>query len=772
MNIANVLLEITGSSDDARRDLQQTAAELAAFDRIDAEAEADVETTGAKAKIAELRARLAALAKERVEIDVDVRRGFDDLIARGAASISAALQGLTGRLSGASEGFSDIFNRARIFGFSLTTLAGGVAVLVPIVIALAAALTAVVASLAAATAGAAALGIAFAALLGPAVVLGIGAVQHFKEQADVAGSAANRLQSAAEKLGSVFSRALGPAADAVFRGLTGALRAITPMVGRLEPVFTRLGQAVGDSFRAIGRELASPAWERFFSQMTSAAAKLSGPLTQGFIALARILRNIATAAMPFLIRGFQAMARSLQGLAAGTANAERLRGVIGGLVAHLRSWIGLAGAVGDVMISLFSAIAGEGKSIVDSLADGARSLADWIRSAEGQEQIRQFFSDIGPLVSALGELFGKLVVAALRFTQVMAPVLAPIVRGISQVVDAVNLLLGALLKIPAPIRGALGSITALVLGFGRLQGVRAVIAVIIGALGGLGGALRGVIGAVRSAFQGAVNAVRSVGGALVGAARAVVNLALAAVRARVGAYIAAGRALVNGIRAGIMAALGLVRAAAAAVARAGAAAVRGVTGAFSAAGRALIQAAANGVRAVIGAVRSAARSVAQAGAAALRGLVGAFTAAGQALMQGFLNGIQAVGDQIIATVEGIANDAKNALEGALDILSPSRVTYEIGAYFSEGFARGIRDAGRAAVAEARALALESLGSLQVAAVGPLVPTAAAAAAGSATSGVGPTYNTTVQPLAGGGSPDPNVLVGQLDAALRARGGFR
>ena len=33
------------------------------------------------------------------------------------------------------------------------------------------------------------------------------------------------------------------------------------------------------------------------------------------------------------------------------------------------------------------------------------------------------------------------------------------------------------------------------------------------------------------------------------------------------------------------------------------------------------------------------------------------------------------------------------------------------------------------------------------------------------------YDFTVQPLAGGGSPHPETLAAQLEAALRARGGL-
>lgn len=684
MNIANILLQITGNSDDARRDVQQTAAELAAFDSIDAEAELDVDTAIAKAKIASLKRDIATLSDITLDVDADT-----GLARAQIAALNAELAVQQQIVDAAGDAFSGAGGSASDFGFAIGGLTGKMGPLVIVVAAVAAAiagslvaaLVALTASLGAAVAALGALTIALGATLLPAIALGIGAFQRFKEQADQAGTPANRLKVAAQQLGQTFTRVLGPAADRVFDGLAKGMSALEPMLGRLRPAFTQFGEQVGRAFATIGRELANPAWARFFEQTIGSSSQLVGPLVSSFISLARVLRNIATAAMPFLVGGFRAMADGLRDLAKGTSDAGSLRATIGGLVDHLRSWLDLIGQVGRLTLGIFKGAAPAGKEFVDNLADGARNLADWANSAEGQAQIKQFFTDVLPLAQQVVGLVGDLTVAFIRFTQTAAPTLAVIVGGIRGFVQQLTALLG----VQSAVFGAL------------VSGAK-------GAAQGVASAFSGVVAAAKSAWSGA---------------RTALSRAISFVVHLPGGLVNAAQRIWSSVRGAV---------------------VRAISFVISLPGD------------LVGRARSIWTSVRSA-------LVRAIS---------FVIDLPAVSGLVSAarSIWEAINDALPDIDVNIDIhkpnisLSPAREMHptdmgrKIGRLLSEGIADKLQAISFPPIA-GRQLISANLDRLQPAAAGPAVSR---------------TYNTTVQPLAGGGSPDPNVLAAQLEAAIMARGG--
>lgn len=70
-------------------------------------------------------------------------------------------------------------------------------------------------------------------------------------------------------------------------------------------------------------------------------------------------------------------------------------------------------------------------------------------------------------------------------------------------------------------------------------------------------------------------------------------------------------------------------------------------------------------------------------------LSGAFTAAGSAAGDGLSAGILARKSSVIAAAQAVASAAASALKSALAIHSPSRLTYQVGAFFDQGLLNGI-----------------------------------------------------------------------------------
>ena len=86
--------------------------------------------------------------------------------------------------------------------------------------------------------------------------------------------------------------------------------------------------------------------------------------------------------------------------------------------------------------------------------------------------------------------------------------------------------------------------------------------------------------------------------------------------------------------------------------------------------------------------------------------------AGSALTEGFAQGIGKGSSAVEAAVKKIANQATNKLKTLLSIHSPSKVTEAYGAYFTQGFADGIRSSLVNAEKAAGALGLSAVRSLQ------------------------------------------------------------
>jgi phage-related protein len=476
LTIKDILLRITGDGDDARRELASLARDLAAFGAEEVEATASVDTLKARAELDRLEAQLNAIDGDDISVDANARVGgamaelaalraeisaidgkdIDIDVHRGLIERLRALGGEVGKIGNAlpdlSSGADESASSMSKLGVNIGAFSGRLSTMIPLLIS-AAPLVAglvvggagLVSSFAEAALGAGALGIAFGASLLPVIGLAIGAMKDWQANSKTAGTAAFALRQEFGRLGKAID--FGPAVHEVFRGMADGVRSIIPLVHSLGPAFKEFGAAVGNSFRMIGREFARPEWRQFFQFLIRSATTLAPILTFTFLQFGRILAHIAQAAMPFLIRGFRALNQALRGIADGTSNIKGLRRAIAPLVGQLRSWLRLAGAVSDLMLSFFSAAAPAGQRLVNWLARGADALASWVKSKEGRQQIQEFMNRLLPVVKELVPLVLKVALAFLQFGELMAPLMTAILMGLNLIADALNVVLDWMIKV-------------------------------------------------------------------------------------------------------------------------------------------------------------------------------------------------------------------------------------------------------------------------------------------------------------------------------------
>lgn len=101
---------------------------------------------------------------------------------------------------------------------------------------------------------------------------------------------------------------------------------------------------------------------------------------------------------------------------------------------------------------------------------------------------------------------------------------------------------------------------------------------------------------------------------------------------------------------------------------------------------------------------AAARSVGSAANFSSSSAVSAAKSAGANLTQGFASGISSRIGSVISAVNRVISAAVSRIRSGLKIHSPSKVTFEIGGYFGEGFSQGIRASLQQAQLSAAALA--------------------------------------------------------------------
>lgn len=824
-SVANLLLRITGDSDDARRDLEETAAELAAFGRQTAEAEAEVDTTAAKTALDLLQARLkeidgtsvdaqanldiakamidaetlsrelAALDRDDVDIDVDVKRSVIQRITTLSRSVGELgdqtdeTRGRLGRLTGAfgdgDNSINRLTGRLRLLLRLFPALVSGAG-------AVAGSLGGLIASLGRAILGAGSLATAFGATLLPVIALGIGAISRFKDTVDKAGSAAHELARVAGRAGEAFADMTKHGADRIFEGMAAALRDLTPMLSRLAPDFTRLGGAIGQAFRTLGKEFSNPAWERFFSFITRSAADLTPLITQAFIPLARILRNIATASMPFLLEAFRDLGRFLRGVAEDTGNISKLRDAIRPLIESTRAWVDLLGGIGSLFAGIMKAAGPFGDELVRYLADGARELGNWLRSGPGMQRVAEYFADILPLAKELVDFVAKLVRVFLQLGQLLAPIFTPFLRGVNEVLDALSSLLEVLNGIPAPIRGVIGTIAGLVLGFGKIKAAGKIAVgafnLVVGALRILGGAFGDVLGRIRTVVGNIVSAVRK---AFNAAKDAVVNAAKAIferVRTIFGNVLEAARRIWQNIRDAVRNAFTATRDAVVNILSSIFDRVRTVFGNILETARRIWQNVRETIATIFGNAREAVGNILSAMFTAvsnvlgniferfrtvlsnvlefIRGLAEKFLAAGKALGEKVVDGVV----HALHTAGRAVKDAAQAIWDAVEgiITKPIDMVIHLKLPSLPDTAALGPAGGGEPVKKLAAGAFSTLSALAGTATAPIAFAATGPVRGGQAAG-GNNYNLNVTTV-GGGPPDPGAMLAKLSVLLQARGG--
>ena len=194
--------------------------------------------------------------------------------------------------------------------------------------------------------------------------------------------------------------------------------------------------------------------------------------------------------------------------------------------------------------------------------------------------------------------------------------------------------------------------------------------------------------AIGSQFGGGVSSgIASQSGAARSASTSLAQGSVQAIRGGFAPAQSLGSTFATGIGGGITSQSGATTGASISLAQSSVQSVRGGFAPASSLGSQFGGGISSGISGQYGNVYGAGSSIANAGRDGAQSV--SWHSAGVFLSQGLANGISSMSGYVMSVAANLAQRASNAIRSALDIHSPSRVTYAFGEFFSEGFINGI-----------------------------------------------------------------------------------
>lgn len=173
-----------------------------------------------------------------------------------------------------------------------------------------------------------------------------------------------------------------------------------------------LSGSMASGLDQITKEFTNPGWIRFFTTMTKEAGKNVEPMVDTFLALGRTFRNIAEAASPLWGRMVGWVKEGAEAFEDWVGKGDSLVEFFDEGEEHLKSWMGLIGAVGELFLELIGASADSGKESVEDLTKQVESATKWIQD-HGKE-VANFFAEAQDVMEEVGEVIIDLGAAMFR----------------------------------------------------------------------------------------------------------------------------------------------------------------------------------------------------------------------------------------------------------------------------------------------------------------------------------------------------------------------
>ena len=222
--------------------------------------------------------------------------------------------------------------------------------------------------------------------------------------------AERKLFKSIQKIKEIYKTNFRPITDIIVNAFTTAVDRIAVLLQdpKILKSATTLATEIGKAVDKLSKFSISPEFRRFLVFSIGEAAKNVPKITDGFIALARVLIRVARAATPIFDNLIDRFVKFLERLDKATENPRGLEKFFATAGKHLDSWLKFAGAVGRILGLVIKFSAPAGKGILDDLTAKLNEWSDWLN--EHKEEVKAFFANVRIQVGGLATALGKMAV--------------------------------------------------------------------------------------------------------------------------------------------------------------------------------------------------------------------------------------------------------------------------------------------------------------------------------------------------------------------------
>ncbi|MFJ7665603.1 hypothetical protein ACIQXI_00760 [Lysinibacillus sp. NPDC097195] len=381
----------------------------------DVHVDVDADISQFRRRMAEIRARIASLVRERVVIKVEARiEDFQRKIQRIATNIRAfgelAQHTLMGTLMAVFPAISPI----------LANIAVAIANLGPMI--------GTVAGSTFALAG------AFAAAGAAAVAFGAVAIPTIKELFNETGPPFTALQKKAwnsfESVKKTYRSLVKETEKPVLQAFTSAMQASDTILNKLKPLFLTSAQAVANLMEQLNKAISTPPIQKFLEYLNTSGAPMLESFSRSFGNVFKGLLSMFTAFAPLSIstaRGFEEMTARFAEWSNGLSGSAKFQAFMDYVNTNMPKIRAIFRDAIAGVVYFFSAFAGSSSGMMDGLVSMMARFKEWSATLSQNQGFQQFIDYVHQSAPSVIKLIGNLTTFLVNLGIGMAPLGAAII---------------------------------------------------------------------------------------------------------------------------------------------------------------------------------------------------------------------------------------------------------------------------------------------------------------------------------------------------------
>lgn len=380
-------------------------------------------------RMAEIRARIASLIRERVVIKIEARiEEFQNKINRIATNIRAFGELMQHTLMGTMMAVFPAISPL------IANIAVAIANLGPMI--------GTVAGSTFALAG------AFAAAGAAAVAFGAIAIPTIKDLFNETGPPFTALQKKAwntfESVKKTYRSLVKETETPVLKAFTSAMQATDSILNKLRPLFTSSAQAVANLMEQLNTSIGSPPIQKFLEYLNTSGAPMLETFGRSFGNVFKGLLSMFTAFAPLSIstaKGFEAMTARFAEWSNGLSGSSKFQAFMDYVNTNMPKIRAIFRDATAGLMYFFGAFSGSSSDMMEGLASMMARFKEWSATLSQNQGFQQFIDYVHQTAPSVLKLIGNLTTFLVNLGIGMAPLGAAIITLANKFLEFTNSLM-------------------------------------------------------------------------------------------------------------------------------------------------------------------------------------------------------------------------------------------------------------------------------------------------------------------------------------------